>query len=145
MNAPDELAKLTAAAQDLVDRINALNTDKGEVIESLAVRSVVNRRWIRIIFAGFVLDIALTVAMAFGWAQIARNNHRIDLVTQRLDVAQTTQRAKALCPLYKVFLDSERFTPPNQTPEQAAARVEAFKIIHSGYDALACNDLLLHK
>jgi hypothetical protein len=56
-------------------------------------------------------------------------------------VAQTTQRQKALCPLYQVFLDSK-------SPEGRAAAPDplkydhAFKVIQEGYDALECSDFI---
>jgi hypothetical protein len=145
MTNPNDLAELTQAARELVERVNALHSDTGDTIEGLAQRSATNRRWIRVIVVGFVLNIILTIIVAVGGMQVARNNARIDAVTQRLDDAQTTQRAKALCPLYQVFLDFERFPPPNQSAEQIAARVQAYKTIHASYDVLGCKDLLAHK
>jgi hypothetical protein len=133
-----EIEALTAAAQELIDRIGELDRESGTAIVDIAQRARSNRRLIWLVLAGLVLDALLTVAMAIGGVGIAHNNQRIDRVNARLNDAQTTQRAKALCPLYKLFIDSEKFTPPSQTPEQAAARVDAFKIIHQGYDALDC-------
>lgn len=139
-----ELVELTQLARDLIARINELNKDSGTAVVRLAQATKIHRRWINVILVGFILDIALTIAVAVGGAGIAANNHRIDAVNARLDEAQTTQRAKVLCPLYQLFLDSEKFVPPNQTPEQAANRTAAFVTIHAGYDALDCKNLL-HK
>lgn len=137
-----DVAALTRAANDLIEEIEALNRASGTTLVDLAQRSRRNRRLILATAVGLVLDVALTVAMAIGWAGIARNNHRIDQVNTRLDNAQTTQRAKALCPLYRVLLDGERFTPPNLSPEQTQARANAFKVIHAGFDALNCKEVI---
>lgn len=142
--AQNEMAALTQAAQELITQINALHADSGEVVVEIARRTRTNTRLIRFVIAGFVLDVVLTVVATVGVVALQRNSHRVDQVTARLDVAQTTQRAKVLCPLYEVFLESEPFTPPGQTPEQATARAEAFKVIHAGYGTLDCRTLL-HK
>lgn len=136
-----EIEALTAAAGALLERMNDVDRSSGATILHLAQVARSNRRLIRVTIAGLVLDAALTIAMAIGGMSITANSHRIDQVNARLDAAQTVQRAKALCPLYRIFLDSEQFTPPNQTPEQAASRVEAFRVIHEGYEALECAKL----
>jgi hypothetical protein len=136
-----DVEALTRAAMELIGQVDELNRESGTTIVDLAQRTRSNRRLIWLVLAGLALDVVLTVAMAIGGVGIAHNSRRLDTVTARLDDAQATQRAKALCPLYKLFIDSERFTPPNQTPEQAKARVDAFKIIHQGYDALDCKKI----
>lgn len=143
-NGNGQLAALTAMAQELVDRINALNQDSDETVLHLAKATKANRRWINVIMIGFALDIVLTISMAFVGHTLAVNTRHINQVTARLDDAQTVQRAKALCPLYQIFLDSEKFAPPNQTPDEITRRGAAFAVIHSGYDALDCKTLL-HK
>ena len=135
---PSEIEALTEAATELVTRIDQLSRSSGTTIVDLATATRRNRRLIWLVAAGSTLDVLLTVAMAFAGAGIADNNERVDKVTARLDDTQTVQRAKALCPLYRVFLDSERFTPPNQSPEQAASRVAAFRTIREGYAVLHC-------
>ncbi len=138
---PSELETLTRLARELVDRVNDLNAATGSTIIGLVRETRNNRRLIWLVAIGFVLDVILTIAMAFVVSGVSSNNSRIDQVNSRLNEEQTVQRAKGLCPMYKLFIDSEKFTPPNQTPDQAKARSEAFKIIHQSYDALNCKKI----
>src|SRR5436189_193839 len=104
------MLELTKVARELVTKVNALNESTGDTIENLTNRSVKNRQWIRIIVVSLVLDFILTVAMGIGGFFLSSNNHRIDLITARLNDAQTVQRVKALCPLYQIFLNSEPYS-----------------------------------
>lgn len=137
----DDVQDLIQAARELAAKVEALTVDRGNAVVGLAEYAQSTRRMMWFVIVGFILDIALTVAMVFATISIQHNNTRIDKVTQRLDNAQTVQRAKALCPLYEIFLASEKLVPPDQTPDQAAARAHAFEVIHTGYDALGCAQL----
>lgn len=133
----DRLARLTEVAQALLDEITELKQEGGEQFVSLAKRARSNRRMIWAVIAGCMLDVALTVAFGFGLMRVDSNANRIDDLTHRLDVAQTTQRQKALCPLYQIFLDSK--SPQGRAAAPDPEKYDhAFQVIEDGYKVLNC-------
>lgn len=128
---PDErLAQVATLAKALANELETLGVDTGGQIVALSRTARTNRRLIWMTVGGFALDIALTVAVAVGAIQVGS-------LTHRLDVAQTTQRQKALCPLYQVFLDSESPAGRKAAPDPVQYD-HAFKVIRDGYEVLEC-------
>jgi hypothetical protein len=118
-------------AEALLGEAERLGQETGGQIVKLARTSRTNRRLIWMTVGGFALDIALTIAVAIGALQIGT-------LTHRLDVAQTVQRQKALCPLYQVFLDSKS-PAARKAAEDPIKYDHAFKVIQDGYDVLGCS------
>jgi hypothetical protein len=127
----ERLAQAVLLAQALLGEAEHLNKETGGQIVSLSRTARVNRRLIWVTVAGFALDLALTVAVAVGALQIGS-------LTHRLDVAQTVQRQKALCPLYQVFLDSKS-PAARKAAEDPIKYDHAFKVIQDGYNVLECS------
>jgi hypothetical protein len=126
----DRLAQLTEVARQLLSEINGLTEKSGEQFVSLARRARDNRR---MIWAAIVL----TVATGLGLFQVTINAAHIDDLTQRLDVAQTTQRQKALCPLYQVLLDLKSPQGRERAPDPVKYD-HAFAVMEDGYQVLNC-------
>jgi hypothetical protein len=122
----------------LAIEVEELSEDSGQQLVSLTHRAKTNRRLAFISIAGGLLDVVLTVVIAFALAGMNSNTHRIDALTQRLDTAQTVQRQKALCPLYQVFLDSKSDKARAAAPDPAKYD-HAFVVIKAGYKALECD------
>ena len=136
---PDsESAELTRAAAELTARIGQLTGESTNQFVELAQASRTNRRLIIALAISFALDIALTITMVIGVASIKHNSERIGAVTRRLDIAQTTGRTAVLCPLYKLFLDSQSPRARAAYPQGPAAYDRAFKVIRDGYNTLDC-------
>lgn len=127
----ERLAQAVMLAEALLGEAERLGQETGGQIVKLARTSRTNRRLIWMTVGGFALDIALTIAVAIGALQIGT-------LTHRLDVAQTVQRQKALCPLYQVFLDSKS-PAARKAAEDPIKYDHAFKVIQDGYDVLGCS------
>jgi hypothetical protein len=133
---------LEEAAEELAATVRALNgsieraNDVRRELDRLVKRSRTNRKWILLLAASLVLDLALTVSMVFVVGQADRNTHRIDTIVQ-------VQHDAALCPLYRLFISSD--TPANADRAAAqgqdrAERARQFAIIRASYAALHCQD-----
>lgn len=133
----DRLTQLTDVARELLEEITDLKEEGGEQFVSLAKRARSNRRMIWAVIVGCVLDVLLTVAFGIGLFQVTNNADRIDQLTKRLNVAQTTQRQKALCPLYQIFLDSKSPRGRKAAPDPEKYD-HAFEVIEDGYQVLNC-------
>ncbi|AZM51751.1 hypothetical protein DMA15_03460 [Streptomyces sp. WAC 01529] len=133
----DPVDRLAAAAAALLEELEELGDDAGRQFTSLTKRSQQNRRMILVVVAGFLLDVALTAAMAVGLLQVNNNTARIDALTQRLDMAQTTQRQKALCPLYQVLIDLKSPQGRERAPDPEKYD-HAFEVMTEGYQVLNC-------
>lgn len=129
----DNVQDLTAAAKELIQRIEKLDDSKGTQIVRLAVTGRRNRQLI------WILAAVVAVLLVFA-SLVANNANRIDSVTQRLDKSQTVGRKQALCPLYQLFLDSKSDRGRMANPRGPKAYDEAFAIIERGYKALECNE-----
>jgi len=137
----ERLVQLIDLAQKLISEVDELAEDSGAQFVSLATRARTNRRLITLVIIGGLLDIVLTIAMIFAMAGLQHNTDRIDALTQRLDVAQTVQRQKALCPLYQIFLDSK--SPQGRAAAPDPKKYDhAFVVIKQGYDALECDQYI---
>lgn len=137
----DRTAQLITLAETLIAEVDELAKDSGTQFVSLAKRAQTNRRMITIVIVGGLLDLVLSVVMIFAMIGIQQNTNRIDALTQRLDTAQTTQRQKALCPLYQIFLDSKSAAGRAAAPDPKKYD-HAFVVIQQGYDALECSQYI---
>lgn len=131
---PDDregIAALTEAAHTLINKIDQLDRGTGSQLLALTKRSKLNRNLLILMAVAGVVTLALTAAVVVGY-------QRTDDLAHRLDVAQTTQRQKALCPLYGLFLSSRNDKSRAAYPQGAQAYDRAFGIIQDGYDVLEC-------
>jgi len=129
----DQIAELIAAARELVDGINALTGDTGNQLVGLSRTSRMNRRMITLLAGSLVLNLVLTFSAL-------RSNSRLDALTHRLDVAQTSGRQNALCPLYGVFLAAKNSKSRANYPQGPEAYDRAFQVIQDGFVALNCTE-----
>lgn len=137
----DQVAELVSVGRDLITRIEQLTDNQGNQLVTLSKSTRTNRRLITVVGIGFALDVILTLLMGFYGIQLRSSNDRMDELTHRLDVSQTTTRQQVLCPLYQVFLDM-------QSPEGRARSADpegydrAFKVIGEGYNILDCEGFI---
>lgn len=144
MSTPESDAKLQeliSVGTQLLGQISEFAEKSGIQFVSLAEKTRSNRRAIAVMAVSLALDILLTLAMVFSQLQINRTDHQITALTDRLDKAQTTQRQKALCPLYQLLLDSKSDAGRAAAPDKKAYD-HAFSVIQSGYDALDCSSFI---
>lgn len=126
----DRLGQLIATAEQLLHDVGELSADSGKQFVTLAVKARRNRQLIWVVGASLLLDIVLSVVVA--WAVV-----QVQHVTHRLDVAQTTTRQKTLCPLYTLLLASD--TPAARTASPDKAQFDhTVQVIRDGYAALDC-------
>lgn len=133
-NRNDQIPVLVSTAARLMDQVEELAQASGHQFVSLAERSRTNRRISYIAISGLVLDIVLSIVLTFGLYQI-------HALTERLNVAQTTTRQRALCPLYRVFLDSKSPQGRKLAPDPQKYD-RAFRVIGKGYNALKCEEFI---
>lgn len=138
---PDRLNRLTELAVEIIQELENLVTDSGDQFVSLAKRARTNRRLIIVTIASLVLDVVLSVFLALAVIQIGDNDQAISALTNRLDVSQTVQRQKALCPLYQLFLDSESAAGRAAAPDPVKYD-HAFVVIRDGYSVLGCETFI---
>jgi hypothetical protein len=134
----ERLGELIAIGTRLLEEIESFAQDGGRQFVDLAHRAQTNRRLITLTLFGFVLNMGFTVALIIFGFQVNSNQHSIDSLAHRLDVAQTVQRQKALCPLYQIFLDSRSDAARKAAPDPQAYD-HAFTVIESGYSVLGCS------
>lgn len=134
----DRLTRLTELASEIIQELESLVTDSGNQFVSLAKRAQTNRRLIVVTIASLVLDVVLSVFLTLGIFQIKHNEHQISTLANRLDISQTVQRQKALCPLYQIFLDSESAAGRAAAPDPVKYD-HAFTVIKDGYSVLGCS------
>jgi hypothetical protein len=136
----DRVARLIAMALELTAEIEELAQESGHQFTSLARTAKRNRVMIWCVIAGGVLDLVLTAVLGFIGVGMQTNTDRIDALTHRLDVSQTSTRQKVLCPLYQLLKDTG-------SPEARAAAPDKkvydhnYKVINDGYNALDCIEL----
>lgn len=132
------LKRLSEQAAEMTRQIERLSASVGLGVSGLKRRTSRQSKALWLLACSFALDIILTVAIALTGAQVIHN--AADLKT-----VQDITNSGVLCPLYDVFLQSEK-TPlrpqPGETTEafkkRAASTHAAFKVIHQGYDLLEC-------
>lgn len=138
----DQLAHLLALADELAQETQKLSGKTADNMVRLSKRTTRNSTLIWGLAGSFLLDILLTIILAFGLVQIDNNQDDINAVTDRLDNAQSEQRQRGLCPLYALFYDLTD-TPEERkagkarsdSPEKYDAQV---RVIEQGYKNLKC-------
>lgn len=134
-----EIERLAAEAAELLEVVDRLGSGTVDRLTKLAKVARTNRRLIFGLIVSLVLEAVLTGLLAFGFVSIHENTEQIQNVTHRLDVSQTVQRQKALCPLYSLFISVDTPKARAAAPDKAVYD-KNFRIIHEGYDALRCSD-----
>lgn len=134
----ERTAELITVATALLAEVEELTNESGDQFVSLAKRARTNRILITVTIFSVLIDLALTAVLSVIGVGMQHNTDRIDSLTQRLDEAQTTQRQKALCPLYQIFLDSKSAKGRAASPDPKKYD-HAFVVIQQGYDALECS------
>ncbi len=131
---------LAEQAAALTKSVNKLNADVGDQMVSMAKVTKRNERLIVGLIISFILDVTLTVFMAFGMVVLKSNTDDIQVLTDKVVAVQTVQRQKALCPLYQLFLDSKSEVGRARAPDPVKYD-QAFVVIQQGFDALKCTEL----
>jgi alpha-glucuronidase len=130
----EKLDRLILAARELGQEVEELAAESGVQFVSLAKTARHNRIMIWGVVAGGILDILLTIALGlFGF--------QLSSLTDQLNTTQTTQRQRALCPLYGVFLDSKSAAGRKAAPDPDKYD-HAFEVIADGYRVLGCAEFL---
>jgi hypothetical protein len=138
---PDRLAALAQQALSLAQEYTALAEASGDQFVDLAKRARRSRLQIRILWVLVALVLALAGGLAGAVVGVVNNDHRISVLTHRLDVQQTVTRRNSLCPLYTLLLASETPAARAAAPDKAAYD-HAAMVIRAGYDALKCSDFV---
>lgn len=133
----DRLTRLAELASEIVQELEHISLDSGEQFVSLANRARRNRQLITAVIVSVVLDVILSVFLGLAVVQVKHNEHQISALTTRLDISQTVQRQKALCPLYQIFLDSRSAAGRAAAPDPVKYD-HAFQVIQDGYGVLGC-------
>ncbi len=133
----ERLDRLITMAQELSDEVEELSRDSGRQFVSLAHTAKQNRLMIWALILGGVLEAILSVVLAFSLVSIRSNTDRIDTLTQRLDIQQTDNRRRALCPVYQLFLDTETKEGRAAAPDKEKYD-HSFEVIRKGYGVLEC-------
>lgn len=128
------LTALTAVAADLKTEIAKLNTENVDNVIKLSDYTKRTRRMAWGLVISMALDLVLTLI-------ITNNAIRLDHLTERLNIAQTVNRQKALCPLYQLFLDSKSDVGRQRAPDPVKYD-QAFVVILDGYSALHCTEFI---
>lgn len=136
MTNESDIRELANNARALVERIDRLTSGTGDQLVGLSVYQKRNRRMIYVLAVSFLLDIALTVLMAFGLSYL-------NDLTLRVDSNQRVTQTEVLCPVYQQFVNSD--TPKSRelagkNGQDLAARDEAFRVIRRSYLILGCDD-----
>lgn len=146
--APDRLAQLAELASGLMGEVEELTEASGNQFVSLAERSAVNlrltqrvRRFARWLAVSVAVDIALSGALAYSLAQVSDNTHKVNELTQRLNISQTVTRQDTLCPLYTLLLAGDTAANRAKTPDKAAFD-HSYTVITAGYKALDCTAVI---
>lgn len=142
----EQIADLAATTAELRVAVGALTETVQALppaIERVGRHSDHNRIGLWLVSAGFALDIALTITMAFVVVGLVRTNDAVreslaqDYVTAQ---QQAQTRVQVLCPLYEVLLAAVANPSPEAqaTPAAKAQFDLAVKTIRDGYGTLGC-------
>lgn len=136
MTNESDIRDLANNARALVERIDRLTNGTGDQLVGLSVYQKRNRRMIYALGVSLLLDIVLTILMAFGLSYL-------NSLTTRVDHAQQLTQTEVLCPLYKQFINSD--TPKSRelagkNGQDLDARDEAFRVIRRSYLILGCEN-----
>jgi cell division protein FtsB len=125
------LEALSQTAEELVTELNQLNQGTGREVSGLKIKVRRNQRVMAVVIASFLLDVVLTAVLAV-------TIHDVDKLTSRLEYSQKVQRARVLCPLYKIFVDSRNDQARATYPAGPAEYDRVFNIITDSYKTLNC-------
>ncbi len=144
-NAIEAQATVVANLLGLVNELSGNIRTLSESVVQLTSRTKLNRRLIVAVIIGFVLDISLTITMAFVLSMLATQNG----TTQQLQNEQVLQRTEAICPLYQLFVNADTVNTRTAQKKQAIANGtdpnlidQAWDVIHHSYTALNCKELV---
>jgi hypothetical protein len=140
---------IAAAAGRVSDSAGSLVGEVAALRQQLAVTEERRRRgalalWL--VSAGFALDIALTITMAFVVAGLVHTNRAVQqsLAQNYVTTQQQAQtRVRVLCPLYTLLLAS--VDPAKRTalpPTQRLVYDHTVQVIKDGYLTLGCTPAL---
>jgi hypothetical protein len=135
------LDQLARDARELIAKIGELSEGSGEQLVRVTKENRATRRMVWGLAGSFVLDVLLTLLLGVGLVGLNDQAKEVDALTHRIDIAQTVQRQKALCPLYKLFIDSESPQGRKAAPDPKKYD-HAFIVIRDGYTALDCDRYL---
>ena len=127
---PGSLESAAAALQATVGRLEESVRNANDVrdqLSDLVKRSRFNRKLAIVTSCGAVISLVIIIAL-------------VAVVVQLRTVVQV-QRDSALCPLYKIFIESD--TPQNRERarlqgQDTEERDRAFSVIRHSYEALEC-------
>lgn len=146
----DNLAVLMMKATELMDHVEALARDGGRQFTVLADRAKSNRqlgvaarRLGVVALTGLILDILLTVIVSIGLTEVRSQEEELSSLTRQLDISQTTQRQKALCPLYHILLNLKPSNDHKSTADSERYK-RALAVINDSYTALSCSSYIDH-
>ena len=135
--AVDHLVALAEQAQEVAQAYAKLAKDNGRELVSLRKRDRWNRRVIWSLAGSLGLDLILSAVLVVLSLHSASNTHRLNALTTRLDISQTTTRRNSLCPLYTLLKSAETPGARAAAPDKAAYD-HAVMVIRDGYQALGC-------
>ncbi len=135
----EKLEALTQTANDLVAGVNALNAGTGVKVASLSTRIRRNQKVLWIVIASVVLDIAVTLVVTFTVVNTRENTDKLNDLTARLNYSQNVSRKQALCPLFKIFVDSKSDAGRKAYPQGVKEYDRLFGIIEGSYRSLQCD------
>lgn len=138
---PTRVEELIRIATELSDEVEDLALASGHQFVSLARTARINRRLIWISIVAVSLNLILLATVVIIGVGMAENTRRIDALAQRVEMQQTVQRQRALCPLYGIFLDSKSVEGRKRAPDPEKYD-HAFEVIEDGYDVLGCAQYL---
>lgn len=127
----ERLEALTQSANELVAEVNTLNEGTGRKVEDVQKKVRRNQLILWFALASFIADIALTAILT-----LTINN--VSNLTDRVNFSQRTQRARVLCPLYKIFVDSRSEQGRQAYAKGPEAYDKVFDIIEDSYRVLNC-------
>lgn len=137
-DAADHVVALAEQAQVLAQKYAELAKDNGRELVSLRRRARANRRMIWALSVSLGLDLVLSAVLVVVSLHSASNTDRLNALTHRLDVSQTTTRTKTLCPLYTLLLSTDTLAAREAAPDKTAY-AHAVMVIRDGYSALGCS------
>jgi hypothetical protein len=124
MNSPQEVS-------DLVNSIERLNSESADHFDRLASMYKRNRRLMRLVMIGLVLDILLTIFLSVAF-------YSLNTLTDRVDFSQTVTRRQVLCPLYMTFLQARSAQARTNFPRGPVVYDQLFAQLEKSYQVLNC-------
>jgi hypothetical protein len=130
-----DIAQLTNVATELTVQISRLNRQYADQMVKLAEQQQKNRRVNRALILLAAIKVTVIIALVVTMFQL-------NAITDRLDMAQTTNRQKGLCPLYTVFYELTNTPEERKAGKARSANPESYDwavaTIHEGYRNMQC-------